>query len=98
MSATKDLNSTAQYKVVDVTVKEPEYSSLTSKPSRKEKLCVDCDRLIVDDNYGVCVETHAHGLNNDKGYLCSRHWTRALNHKQVGFKGKCDQCCWWEIT
>ena len=99
MSTNKDIDSTTTHnKVKELSTKEPEDSSLTSETSRKEKRCVDCEKLIVDDKYGICVEKHTHTVNHENGYLCSQHWQRALNHKESWLKGKCDQCCWWEIT
>ena len=75
MSTNKDIDSTTtHYKVKELSKKEPEDSSLTSETSRKEKRCVDCEKLIVDDKYGICVEKHTHTVNHENGYLCSQHW------------------------
>ena len=97
MSDNKGINSTVSHKKTDGSIKETEYSS-SEESCTEEKRCEDCDKLIVDDEYGACVEKHTHTSNGNKGYLCSRHWGRSLNRKEARLKGKCDQCCWWEIT
>ena len=43
---------------------------------------------------GKCSETSNHsGIYNNTGYLCKTHYDRAK-----GNGGKCDQCCWWDVT
>ena len=67
---------------------------------REEKIeypfvCEDCNKKMTKDEIGgQCCEQHTHEvLNNNGGYLCRKHYQRALENG-----GKCDQCCWWDIT
>jgi len=98
MSADNETNISRESMVDKLTTNELEYSCSTKETCCKEKHCVDCEKLIVDDEYGICAGNHRSGLSDNKAYLCSVHWARALNHKDPSLKGKCDQCCWWEIT
>lgn len=58
-------------------------------------VCEDCNKKITKDEIaGQCCEHHTHEvLNKNGGYLCRRHYQRALENG-----GKCEQCCWWEVT
>ena len=67
---------------------------------REEKIehtfvCEDCNKKMTKDEIGgQCVEHYTHEvLNKNGGYLCRKHYQRALENG-----GKCDQCCWWDIT
>ena len=47
-----------------------------------------------DEIGGQCCEHHTHEvLNRNGGYLCKVHYQKAQEND-----GKCDQCCWWEVT
>ena len=67
---------------------------------REEKIqypfvCEDCNKKMTKDEIGgQCCDHHTHEvLNRNGGYLCKKHYQRALENG-----GKCDQCCWWEVT
>lgn len=67
---------------------------------REEKIeypfvCEDCNKKMTKDEIGgQCCDHHTHEvLNRNGGYLCKKHYQRALENG-----GKCDQCCWWEAT
>ena len=67
---------------------------------REEKIehtfvCEDCNKKMTKDEIGgQCVEHYTHEvLNKNGGYLCRKHYQRALENG-----GKCDQCCWCEMT
>lgn len=67
---------------------------------REEKIqypfvCEDCNNKMTKDEIGgQCCDHHTHEvLNRNGGYLCKKHYQRALENG-----GKCDQCCWWEVT
>tara|TARA_B100001093_G_C26054689_1_gene687900 strand:+ start:68 stop:442 length:375 start_codon:yes stop_codon:yes gene_type:complete len=58
-------------------------------------VCEDCSKKMTKDEIGgQCCDHHTHEvLNRNGGYLCKKHYQRALENG-----GKCDQCCWWDIT
>ena len=62
------------------------------------KCCEDCNIIIKGTMYNCCEESHHMVMNNGGGYLCKTHYNRAQNETNSTFKGKCSQCCWWEIT
>mgnify|MGYP006180660743 CR=1 FL=1 len=55
--------------------------------------CIDCDKTLEGAPGGKCAELRVHTVNKCNGFLCSKHYTRATQ-----YGGKCDQCCWDEIT
>ena len=66
--------------------------TVESIPSIK---CEDCYKIIINgDMGGKCSVTENHsGIYNNTGYLCKAHYDRARANG-----GKCDQCCWWDIS
>ena len=76
----------------DKEVKEIKEVTTKSIPAIK---CEDCYKIIINgDMGGKCSETGNHsGIYNNTGYLCKTHYGRAK-----GNGGKCDQCCWWDVT
>ena len=66
-----------------------------------ENQCVDCNRLITDETFAICAsgkECSSKKTDHNYGYLCCHCSSRSKNHTLTYLKGKCDQCCWWEIT
>jgi hypothetical protein len=60
--------------------------------------CEDCDISLTDTIFNCSEEEHHMVMNNSGGYLCKKHYLRSQNETAACFKGKCSQCCWWEIT
>ena len=62
--------------------------------------CVDCRASIAHTGVARCVNTHAHSTTwrdghrvCNYGYLCAACAAVAQRHG-----GRCDQCCWDDIT
>ncbi len=74
---------------------EEELKKAREKAVKYPCVCEDCNKTIVNgDLGGTCSEHHTHEvLNNNGGFLCKAHYERAQK-----YGGKCDQCCWWEVT
>ena len=74
---------------------EMELQKVREEKKEYPLVCEDCNKKITKGEIaGQCCEHHTHEvLNKNGGYLCKKHYQRALEND-----GKCEQCCWWEVT
>ena len=103
---------TGNKKKDEVTILKQHVTNCTTDVARKEaltelrkyydslsnKCCEDCRISLTDAVFNCCEEEHHMVMNNSGGYLCWTHYLRSQNETTSYFKGKCSQCCWWEIT
>lgn len=68
-------------------------STICNPQSNENYYCIDCHKHFEGVSAGKCSQTAIHTNNKCRGDLCNFHYIRAQQ-----YHGKCDQCCWDEIT